>query len=201
MDHSVLIGSIGVSLLLLAFILNLFKLIQSDSFIYSLMNFTGASVAGYASILINFIPFVILEFFWAFIGLVGVGLYGIEQFTDQELIMPFMATNLLPAWLAGIAISGAIAAMMSTADSQLLVTTSAISEDIYHQMIRKDAHVNDSFYVCPSYNELILQQAKIGTYTIPRDAYFSLATPQGVQTYEDFLKSSTYKGRDEDSKT
>ena len=74
-----------------------------------------------------------------FIGLVGLALYGVEQFADQEQIMPFMATNLLPTWLAGIAISGAIAAMMSTADSQLLVTTSAISEDIYHQMIRKDA--------------------------------------------------------------
>jgi len=74
-----------------------------------------------------------------FIGLVGLSLYGAEQFADQELIMPFMATDLLPAWLAGIAISGAIAAMMSTADSQLLVTTSAISEDIYHQMICKEA--------------------------------------------------------------
>jgi sodium/proline symporter len=73
-----------------------------------------------------------------FIGLVGLSMYGI-QLADQEQIMPFMATNLLPAWLAGIAISGAIAAMMSTADSQLLVTTSAISEDIYHQMICKDA--------------------------------------------------------------
>ena len=72
MDHSVLIGSIGVSLLLIAFILNLFKLIQTNSFVYSFMNFAGASVAGYASILIDFIPFVILEFFWAFIGLVGV---------------------------------------------------------------------------------------------------------------------------------
>lgn len=77
-----------------------------------------------------------------FIGLVGLGLYGAERFTDQELIMPFMATDLLPGWLAGIAISGAIAAMMSTADSQLLVTTSAISEDIYHQMICKDAPQN-----------------------------------------------------------
>lgn len=78
--------------------------------------------------------------FWGavFIGLVGLSLYGI-QMADQEQIMPFMATSLLPAWLAGIAISGAIAAMMSTADSQLLVTTSAISEDIYHQMIKKDA--------------------------------------------------------------
>jgi len=72
MDHSILIGSIGVSLLLLAFILNLFKWTPSDSLSYTLMNFIGASVAGYASILIDFIPFVILEFFWASIGLVGV---------------------------------------------------------------------------------------------------------------------------------
>jgi hypothetical protein len=36
------------------------------------MNFFGAAIAGYASILIHFIPFVILEFFWASIGLVGV---------------------------------------------------------------------------------------------------------------------------------
>ncbi len=72
MDYSILIGSIGVSLLLLAFILNLFKWIQSDSLPYTLMNFVGAAVAGYASVLIHFIPFVILEFFWASIGLVGV---------------------------------------------------------------------------------------------------------------------------------
>ncbi len=72
MDLSIIIGSIGVSLLLLAFVLNLFKRIPSDSLSYTLMNFIGASVAGYASILIDFIPFVILEFFWASIGLVGV---------------------------------------------------------------------------------------------------------------------------------
>ncbi|UCG27879.1 MAG: hypothetical protein JSV24_00545 [Bacteroidales bacterium] len=73
MDPPVLIGSIGVSLLLLAFVLNLFKLIHTGSFVYAFMNFTGASVAGYASILIDFMPFVILEFFWAFIGLIGMG--------------------------------------------------------------------------------------------------------------------------------
>ncbi len=58
---------------------------------------------------------------------------------DAEKVMPFMATLLLPAWLAGILISGSIAAMMSTADSQLLVSTSAVSEDVYHQMINKQA--------------------------------------------------------------
>lgn len=73
MDISVIIGTAGVSLLLLAFVLNLFKILHPDALSYSLMNFLGALVAGYASIMIDFIPFVILEFFWAFIGLVGVG--------------------------------------------------------------------------------------------------------------------------------
>jgi sodium/proline symporter len=78
--------------------------------------------------------------FWGaiFIGLVGIAMMG-GSVPDQEHIMPLLATTLLPAWLAGIAISGAIAAMMSTADSQLLVTTSAISEDVYHQLINKNA--------------------------------------------------------------
>jgi len=78
--------------------------------------------------------------FWGavFIGIVGLGLFG-NVFADQEEIMPYMTKALVPAGLAGIMVSGAIAAMMSTADSQLLVSTSAISRDIYHQMIRKDA--------------------------------------------------------------
>jgi len=50
-----------------------------------------------------------------------------------------MAINLLPGWIAGILIAGALAAMMSTADSQLLVTTSSLSEDIYHQLMNKKA--------------------------------------------------------------
>ena len=78
--------------------------------------------------------------FWGavFVGIVGLGLFG-NIFADPEQIMPYMTKTLVPAWLAGILISGAIAAMMSTADSQLLVSTSAISRDIYHQMMRKDA--------------------------------------------------------------
>lgn len=78
--------------------------------------------------------------FWGavFVGIVGLGLFG-NIFADQEMIMPYMAKSLLPAALAGVLICGAIAAMMSTADSQLLVTTSAISEDIYHKMLKKDA--------------------------------------------------------------
>ena len=71
------------------------------------------------------------------IGLVGLALYGQGQFDDVEQIMPYLANQLLPSWLAGIFVSGAIAAMMSTADSQLLVISSSVIEDIYHKTLNK----------------------------------------------------------------
>lgn len=55
------------------------------------------------------------------------------------------------------------------------------------QMIRKDAQVNGAFYVCPTFNELILQHARVGVYPIPREAYISLATPQNLEEYEQHL--------------
>jgi sodium/proline symporter len=69
------------------------------------------------------------------IGLVGLVYYGQGAFEDVENVMPQLANDLLPSWLAGIFISGAIAAMMSTADSQLLVITSSVIEDIYHKTL------------------------------------------------------------------
>jgi len=71
------------------------------------------------------------------IGVVGRCLVTPETLSDSEYLMPHLATNLLPLWLAGILISGAIAAMMSTADSQLLVASSALSEDMYHNIFRR----------------------------------------------------------------
>ena len=72
------------------------------------------------------------------IGLVGIKLYQAGVFKDSEQLLPQMATDLLPGWVAGIFICGAIAAMMSTADSQLLVGTSAIAEDFIHRTLKID---------------------------------------------------------------
>ena len=74
------------------------------------------------------------------IGLVALSYFGPEYFThiDVEQAMPLLAQDLLPAIVAGLFISGAVAAMMSTADSQLLVSTSAVTEDFYHQYLGKD---------------------------------------------------------------
>ncbi|MFL3027280.1 MAG: sodium/proline symporter [Candidatus Neomarinimicrobiota bacterium] len=72
-----------------------------------------------------------------FIGLVALNYFGPDFFiiNDVEQAMPLLAKELLPPILAGLLISGAVAAMMSTADSQLLVSTSAITEDFIHQYL------------------------------------------------------------------
>jgi putative ABC transport system substrate-binding protein len=67
-----LIGSIGVGLLLAAFLLNLAKVLRSDEWPYLGLNLIGAGLACYSSYLIAFMPFVVLEGTWATVALVGI---------------------------------------------------------------------------------------------------------------------------------
>jgi hypothetical protein len=69
MSLSTLIGSLGVSLLLIAFFLNLFKYTSQDSRYYVILNVLGAGLSGYASALIHFVPFLILESVWCLVAL------------------------------------------------------------------------------------------------------------------------------------
>lgn len=56
-----------------------------------------------------------------------------------EMINKLFSSHLGLPFIGGIFLCGILAAIMSTADSQLLVTASAASEDLYHQFIKKDA--------------------------------------------------------------
>jgi hypothetical protein len=70
MSASSLIGSVGVTILLLAFVLNLLQKLKADSSAYLLMNVAGAGLACASSIMISFWPFVVLEGVWAIASLV-----------------------------------------------------------------------------------------------------------------------------------
>jgi energy-converting hydrogenase Eha subunit G len=63
------IGSVGVALLLLAFVLNLRSVVGRQSRLYQGMNAIGAGLAAYASWLIGFVPFVVLETVWCLAAL------------------------------------------------------------------------------------------------------------------------------------
>lgn len=61
MSTSDLLATAGVSILLIAFLLQILKVIRVESNSYSLMNLVGAALAGVSAWMINFMPFVVLE--------------------------------------------------------------------------------------------------------------------------------------------
>jgi len=67
-DNAEWIGAVGVGLLLGAFFLNLFGWMKSDSRAYQALNAIGAGTACYASYLIDFLPFVVLEGTWSLVA-------------------------------------------------------------------------------------------------------------------------------------
>ena len=66
------IGSIGVGITLIAYFLNNFSLIERNGKLYFILNVVGATIACYASVLINYFPFIILEGTWAFLSLISL---------------------------------------------------------------------------------------------------------------------------------
>lgn len=65
-------GVIGVSLILIAYFLNTRKILDVRDNRSLILNAAGALVAGYASYLINYWPFVVLEGIWTLIALFGL---------------------------------------------------------------------------------------------------------------------------------
>ena len=68
MNSNDLIGFSGVAILLLAFFLNIVNNLSKEHILYILMNLIGAGIACFASVLINYWPFIILEGIWALVS-------------------------------------------------------------------------------------------------------------------------------------
>ena len=62
-------GFVGVSLILLAYFLNLKNKLETTNLTYILMNLVGAVLACLASVLMKYIPFIILEGVWTIVSL------------------------------------------------------------------------------------------------------------------------------------
>lgn len=72
MTYTDIISAIGVSLILLAFFLNTFKYISDNGKLYFILNIIGGAFACYGSILLNSLPFIILEGTWSTVALIGL---------------------------------------------------------------------------------------------------------------------------------
>lgn len=65
------IGFLGVLLILLAYIFNVTGKLKSTDLIFIILNLLGAGLACLASILLKYLPFVILEGVWSLVSLVA----------------------------------------------------------------------------------------------------------------------------------
>jgi SSS family solute:Na+ symporter len=81
---------------------------------------------------------VLLGWGAVYTGLAARALYLPSQFASpKNEAFVHMATDLFPPFLAGLMLAALVAAIMSTADSQLLVTSSSITRDIYEKVLRR----------------------------------------------------------------
>ena len=136
---------------------------QADGSGYSWMNIIGAiawglGYCGMPHILVRFMackdkrtikPAATIAIVWVAITmaaaiLIGVfgGVYLSSNLTflvDSEQVFMEVVKNLFPPVVAGVMLSAILAAIMSTADSQLLVASSSFATDIFKRLIKKDA--------------------------------------------------------------
>lgn len=98
-----------------------------------------------------------------FIGILGIAY--INKFnlslSDPEKIFIVMSQLLFNPWIAGILLSAILAAIMSTASSQLLVSSSTIAEDFYKRIFKQDAS-----------SQMVLNLGKIGVLLVACIAFF-----------------------------
>jgi sodium/proline symporter len=92
------------------------------------------------------------------LGSLGVGFFGIGWFANNpefagpvqenaERVFLSLVTVVFHPWVAGILLSAILAAIMSTLNSQLLVCSSALTEDFYRAFLRRMASQRELLWV------------------------------------------------------
>lgn len=64
------------------------------------------------------------------IGWIGIAIFGPDAIADRENIMPIMLTKLFPPIIVGILVTGILAAVISTANSVLILSATELSENL-----------------------------------------------------------------------
>jgi sodium/proline symporter len=88
------------------------------------------------------------------VGSLAVGFFGFAyviangvDLQDSEKIFISLSQLLFNPWIAGFLLAAILAAIMSTIDSQLLVSSSVLTRDIYHAILHKDASDKELVWV------------------------------------------------------
>ena len=72
MTYNDWMGTIGVGLVLMAYFFNTMKWIPVNGKLFFLLNTVGGALSCYAAVLIDFLPFVVLEGIWTIVSVYGL---------------------------------------------------------------------------------------------------------------------------------
>jgi sodium/proline symporter len=71
------------------------------------------------------------------LGWIGLAIFGPDGLSDRENVMPAVILKIFPPAVAAVLITGAIAAMVSTADSLLILSATELSENLLKPFSKK----------------------------------------------------------------
>ncbi len=109
------------------------------------------------------------------IGWVGIALFGPNSLADSETVMPQVMMTLFPPALAALFIIGAIAAMISTADSLLILSATELSETIVKPVFFKGSVDDKKSLTISRLVTAILAVIALGvTFIVPSDVIYTL---------------------------
>jgi sodium/proline symporter len=109
------------------------------------------------------------------LGLIGLALFGPGGLQDPEYVMPAVMLRLFPPYIAAVLITGAIAAMISTADSLLILSASELSENIVTPlMMDKEAARRTSLGRSRAITALLAAAALAIAYVSPSNLIYTL---------------------------
>ena len=122
------------------------------------------------------------------IGWIGLAIFGPEGsttgLTDREFVMPMVILTIFPAPIAAVLITGAIAAMISTADSLLILSSTELTENLLKPASKKMRGIS-------SKQQLLISRIMTAVLAI---IALSLAYFAGEQTFIFSLVSYVWAG-------
>lgn len=110
------------------------------------------------------------------IGWIGIAIFGPDGLQDQEYVMPSVLLKVFPTIPAAILITGGIAAMISTADSLLILSATELSENIIKPLSKQNITPKKSLFISRIITAILALIALGVAYISPSKLIFTLVS-------------------------